>query len=229
MIAYPMTTERNFDEILRVINSLQLTARHRVATPANWRNGEDVIIAGSVSNRRREGKLPERLGLAEALHPHCCTNRPPDRRHAIPAHHKTRTETSHVKTRILILGAGFGGLELTPPRYQKPFGRQHRGRFVIDKSEGFIFGFAKLDLMFGRMTRAAGPQSPTPAMPSRACGCCGRRSRPSTPKQSALPPTRACTRRTSSWWLSGPTTTSPATPGLGNANEFYSVAGAESP
>ena len=50
MIAYPMTTGRNFEEILRVVDSLQLTAKHRVATPANWRNGEDVIIAGSVSN-----------------------------------------------------------------------------------------------------------------------------------------------------------------------------------
>ncbi len=50
MLAYPMTTGRNFDEILRVIDSLQLTVRHRVATPANWRNGDDVIIAGSVSN-----------------------------------------------------------------------------------------------------------------------------------------------------------------------------------
>ena len=50
MIAYPMTTGRNVDEILRVIDSLQLTAKHRVATPVNWRQGEDVIIAGSVSD-----------------------------------------------------------------------------------------------------------------------------------------------------------------------------------
>jgi thioredoxin-dependent peroxiredoxin len=50
MLVYPMTTGRNFDEVLRVIDSLQLTARHRVATPANWRPGEDVIIAGSVSD-----------------------------------------------------------------------------------------------------------------------------------------------------------------------------------
>ena len=49
-LAYPMTTGRNFDEVLRVIDSMQLTAAHRVATPANWRQGDDVIIAGSVSD-----------------------------------------------------------------------------------------------------------------------------------------------------------------------------------
>ena len=50
ILVYPMTTGRNFDEVLRVIDSLQLTAEHKVATPVNWRQGDDVIIAGSVSD-----------------------------------------------------------------------------------------------------------------------------------------------------------------------------------
>src|SRR5215216_5579861 len=59
MIAYPMTTGRNFDEILRVIDSLQLTANHRVATPANWRPGYDVVIAGSVTNDEAKNIYPD--------------------------------------------------------------------------------------------------------------------------------------------------------------------------
>lgn len=59
MIAYPMTTGRNFDEILRVVDSMQLTARHRVATPVNWRQGDEVIIAGSVSNDEAKVLYPD--------------------------------------------------------------------------------------------------------------------------------------------------------------------------
>jgi alkyl hydroperoxide reductase subunit AhpC len=57
-LAYPMTTGRNFDEILRVVDSLQLTAKHKVATPANWKHGDDVIIAGSVSNEDAQKIYP---------------------------------------------------------------------------------------------------------------------------------------------------------------------------
>ena len=59
ILVYPMTTGRNFDEVLRVIDSLQLTAKHRVSTPVNWRNGEDVIIAGSVSNDEAKQIYPD--------------------------------------------------------------------------------------------------------------------------------------------------------------------------
>jgi alkyl hydroperoxide reductase subunit AhpC len=58
VLAYPMTTGRNFDEVLRVIDSLQLTAKHRVATPVNWKQGEDVIIAGSVSDEEATKLYP---------------------------------------------------------------------------------------------------------------------------------------------------------------------------
>jgi alkyl hydroperoxide reductase subunit AhpC len=59
MIVYPMTTGRNFDEVLRVIDSLQLTANHKVATPAQWQQGDDVIISGSVSNEEAEKTYPD--------------------------------------------------------------------------------------------------------------------------------------------------------------------------
>ena len=59
ILVYPMTTGRNFDEVLRVIDSLQLTARHKVATPVNWRPGEDVIIAGSVPDEEAWQRYPE--------------------------------------------------------------------------------------------------------------------------------------------------------------------------
>ncbi len=58
ILTYPMTTGRNFDEIVRVLDSLQLTAKHKVATPANWKQGEDVIIAGSVSDEDAKTLFP---------------------------------------------------------------------------------------------------------------------------------------------------------------------------
>jgi thioredoxin-dependent peroxiredoxin len=57
-LTYPMSTGRNFDEILRVLDSIQLTAKHKVSTPVNWKQGEDVIISGSVSDEEAKGLFP---------------------------------------------------------------------------------------------------------------------------------------------------------------------------
>jgi alkyl hydroperoxide reductase subunit AhpC len=59
ILVYPMTTGRNFDEVLRVIDSLQLMAKYKVATPAQWKQGEDVIIAGSVSDEEAKKTYPQ--------------------------------------------------------------------------------------------------------------------------------------------------------------------------
>ncbi|MCE9658072.1 MAG: peroxiredoxin [Burkholderiales bacterium] len=59
MLTYPMTTGRNFDEILRVLDSMQLTAKHQVATPVNWKHGDDVIIVPSVTDEQAKQKYPE--------------------------------------------------------------------------------------------------------------------------------------------------------------------------
>ena len=59
MLTYPMTTGRNFDEILRVVDSMQLTAKHKVATPVNWKSGDDVIISGAVSDDDAKKIYPE--------------------------------------------------------------------------------------------------------------------------------------------------------------------------
>ncbi len=59
VISYPMSTGRNFDEVLRVIDSMQLTAKHKVSTPVNWKNGEDVIISGNVTEAEAKEKYPQ--------------------------------------------------------------------------------------------------------------------------------------------------------------------------
>ena len=58
MLTYPMTTGRNFDEVVRILDSVQLTAKHQVATPVNWKSGDDVIIAGSVSDEEAKKRYP---------------------------------------------------------------------------------------------------------------------------------------------------------------------------
>jgi len=59
MLSYPMSTGRNFDEVLRVLDSMQLTAKHQVATPVNWKPGDDVIIVPAVSDEEAKKKYPE--------------------------------------------------------------------------------------------------------------------------------------------------------------------------
>jgi alkyl hydroperoxide reductase subunit AhpC len=59
ILVYPMSTGRNFDEVLRVIDSLQLTAKHQVSTPVNWQQGDDVIISGTVSDEQARERYPD--------------------------------------------------------------------------------------------------------------------------------------------------------------------------
>jgi thioredoxin-dependent peroxiredoxin len=79
ILVYPMTTGRNFDEVLRVLDSLQLTAEHKVATPANWQQGDDVMIAGSVSDEQAK----ELFGAWQAPRPYIRIVPQPDQRGAV--------------------------------------------------------------------------------------------------------------------------------------------------
>ena len=75
IITYPMSTGRNFDEVLRVLDSIRLTAKHKVATPVNWRQGEDVIIVPAVSDEAARGEISGRLEGSQALSENCTATR----------------------------------------------------------------------------------------------------------------------------------------------------------
>ncbi len=147
ILVYPMTTGRNFDEVLRVIDSLQLTSRHKVATPVNWRQDEDVIISGSVSDEEAR----ELFGEWEAPRPYirivpqpgrggsCAVTTPEleriDRRRAMKKH-------------VVIVGAGFAGLELAA-RLSDSLADEVDVT-LLDRNDAFYFGFSKLDVLLGR-------------------------------------------------------------------------------
>jgi len=71
MLSYPMSTGRNFDEILRALDSIQLTAKHKVSTPVNWKPGDSVIISGALSNDESTEALSRRMEVAKALSEDC--------------------------------------------------------------------------------------------------------------------------------------------------------------
>lgn len=87
MLTYPMTTGRIFDEILRVLDSMKLTAKHRVATPANWKNGDDVIIAGSVSDEDAKKAFPSGW---KAVKPYLRIVKQPKQVHGFCLHQRAR-------------------------------------------------------------------------------------------------------------------------------------------
>src|SRR5438067_627987 len=101
ILVYPMTTGRNFDEVLRVIDSLQLTAKHKVATPVNWQQGDKVIIAGSVSEDEARQTYPEGW---ESPRPYIRIVPQPQCRHAATATRSGRTRTVSATSKMSVAG-----------------------------------------------------------------------------------------------------------------------------
>ena len=96
ILVYPMTTGRNFDEVLRVIDSLQLTAKHKVSTPVNWSNGEDVVIAGSVSDDEAREIWPDGWESPSPTSGSCSSRPDP-----APPGVATRSDSSRRRARLL--------------------------------------------------------------------------------------------------------------------------------
>ena len=144
MLTYPMTTGRNFDEILRVLDSMQLTAKHKVATPANWKHGDDVIIAGSVTDDDAKKALSRRLESSRS--PICASSSNRGER-VVP---NTSSGEEAWPAVFWCWKPGSGGLELST------FCRRGLAEgvdvMIIDRSDAFMFGYSKLDVMFGHTT-----------------------------------------------------------------------------
>ena len=100
MLSYPMSTGRNFDEVLRVLDSMQLTAKHKVATPVNWKPGDDVIILPSVSDEEAQAEISRRAGSRLSLI--CASSRNPNR--LLPRTHKKERLGSSLNSLTLTRG-----------------------------------------------------------------------------------------------------------------------------
>ncbi len=214
-----MTTGRNFDEILRVIDSLQLTAKHKVATPVNWKQGEDVVIAGSVSNDQAK-EIFGTLGRAEALHPHrpAAVLTPVASRITLPTNAESAMRDARARCRLRRPGADHPLSEELGDDVDV---------VLIDKADGFVFGFSKLDVMFGRTT----PEAVQPSLPRPGQARCAVRAdddpRRSTRQARRVETDAGAFEADVLVVALGADLHPAATPGLvEGGHEFYTVAGA---